>query len=283
MSNPSRKLVFGFALLAIVLLAVEFIKQWRDQAAVRAFREAIVAGGGKLTIDELAPRPSAEAQQAANALLQAAWRLRDGAFVPGKAPGAMKPVSPGKASVAWREPDIRQQRSTNTWEQLAAELAETEEPRREIRELLTQTEFGLNLDYHQGFELLLPHLARVKAIAQHLVIDTVNDLHDGRLDEASANLEALASLPETLRDEPLRYRLNADGTWILYSVGENGVDDGGHPQPPPGKAPAKIFASGLDAVWPRPATPEEIAQAEETSARGKNTDLRARYGLAPAK
>ena len=29
--------------------------------------------------------------------------------------------------------------------------------------------------------------------------------------------------------QPLRYRRNADGTFLLYSVGENGKDDGGDP------------------------------------------------------
>ena len=29
--------------------------------------------------------------------------------------------------------------------------------------------------------------------------------------------------------QPLRYRRNADGTFLLYSVGENGKDDGGNP------------------------------------------------------
>jgi hypothetical protein len=60
---------------------------------------------------------------------------------------------------------------------------------------------------------------------------------------------------------PLRYRLNGDGTYLLYSVGLNGKDDGGNP------ALEKSVEGGnnywlnnhaLDWVWPQPATETEI-------------------------
>lgn len=54
---------------------------------------------------------------------------------------------------------------------------------------------------------------------------------------------------------PLHYRRNADGTFTLYSVGEDGRDDGGDPTPRvPG---SKIeFWSGKDVVWPAAVWPE---------------------------
>jgi hypothetical protein len=69
-------------------------------------------------------------------------------------------------------------------------------------------------------------------------------------------------LPEKPHDwmngEPLRYRLNADGTFTLYSVGENGMDDGGDPNPTQGKRLITIW-DGRDAVWPTAAPPESGA------------------------
>jgi hypothetical protein len=55
--------------------------------------------------------------------------------------------------------------------------------------------------------------------------------------------------------KPLHYRRNADGTFTLYSVGEDGRDDGGDPTPRvPGQ---KIeFWSGKDVVWPAAVWPE---------------------------
>lgn len=80
--------------------------------------------------------------------------------------------------------------------------------------------------------------------------------------------EFLPDLPADYMDgQPLRYRLHADGSFALYSVGENGRDDGGDPTPAsPGGATANLL-NGLDMVWPLPASPEEIAA--EGLKRGK--------------
>jgi len=61
--------------------------------------------------------------------------------------------------------------------------------------------------------------------------------------------------------QPLRYRPNADETFLLYSVGENGVDDGGDPSLEKGITSSSFNwqnIHALDLVWPQPATEEEI-------------------------
>jgi hypothetical protein len=61
--------------------------------------------------------------------------------------------------------------------------------------------------------------------------------------------------------QPLRYRPNADETFLLYSVGENGVDDGGDPSLEKGITSSSFNwqnIHALDWVWPQPATEEEI-------------------------
>ncbi len=61
--------------------------------------------------------------------------------------------------------------------------------------------------------------------------------------------------------QPLGYRRNADGTFLLYSVGENGRDDGGNPALENGVESANDYwlnPHALDWVWPQPATPEEV-------------------------
>jgi hypothetical protein len=68
------------------------------------------------------------------------------------------------------------------------------------------------------------------------------------------SLEAL--VPEFLTVVPydymsgkaLGYRLGTDGNYVLYSVGEDGKDDGGDPTPSSGASSG--LWSGRDAVWP---------------------------------
>jgi hypothetical protein len=61
--------------------------------------------------------------------------------------------------------------------------------------------------------------------------------------------------------QPLRYRPNADGTFLLYSVGENGVDDGGNSSLEKGVTSSSFNwqnIHALDWVWPQPAAEAEI-------------------------
>ena len=74
--------------------------------------------------------------------------------------------------------------------------------------------------------------------------------------------EFLSKVPlDPVDGQPLRYRRNADGTFLLYSVGENGKDDGGNPALEPNVESSDYYwlnPHALDWVWPQPATPEEI-------------------------
>ena len=65
--------------------------------------------------------------------------------------------------------------------------------------------------------------------------------------------EFLASVPiDPMSAEPLGYRREADGGFILYSIGEDGRDNGGDPTPPNNLSKAEPW-NGLDFVWPKPA------------------------------
>lgn len=63
--------------------------------------------------------------------------------------------------------------------------------------------------------------------------------------------------PQRLSDpgdgQPLRYRVNPDGTFLLYCIGDDGVDDGGDPRPKNLESKSKLWLQGRDWVWPRPA------------------------------
>ncbi len=62
--------------------------------------------------------------------------------------------------------------------------------------------------------------------------------------------QLLSAVPiDPMRAKPLRYRINTDGGFTLYSVGEDGRDDGGDPKS--GSVTNKFgLWEGKDAVWP---------------------------------
>ncbi|HEY5912617.1 MAG TPA: hypothetical protein VJA21_18605 [Verrucomicrobiae bacterium] len=81
--------------------------------------------------------------------------------------------------------------------------------------------------------------------------------------EAPQSLSAL--VPEFLPSVPvdymdggsLRYRRQPEGGFLLYSVGEDGKDDGGDASLPPGKTNLRMIWERKDMVWPAPATADE--------------------------
>jgi uncharacterized protein YerC len=71
--------------------------------------------------------------------------------------------------------------------------------------------------------------------------------------------EFLPALPIDYMDgQPLKYRLQPDGQFLLYSVGEDGKDDGGDSSLRPGQTNLRIAWDRKDVVWPTPANTNEL-------------------------
>ena len=189
-------------LLGIVAVGAVF-EHVRDKRMLRRYRGELIAQGEKLEVEKLMPAFSGEANLAANHLVQAASQLnKNGLVLPANPPGAMRFFSSGKAIVGWKQPDIRDGKvHTNSWEELAAQLSDEREALTEIRVSLEQDRLNWNLNYKQGYSLLLPHLTDTKKIAQWLSAATVNDLHQGDLEGAQRDLQSLLSLANAYRDE----------------------------------------------------------------------------------
>jgi hypothetical protein len=105
--------------------------------------------------------------------------------------------------------------------------------------------------------------------AQNVVVTAIAlkryELRHQKLPSALEELtpDLLQTVPIDCMDgQPLRYRLNADGTFLLYSIGENGNDDGGDPSLEKGVTSSIFYWQNNrahDWVWPQPATEEEIS------------------------
>ena len=82
--------------------------------------------------------------------------------------------------------------------------------------------------------------------------------------------EFLPAVPVDYMDgKPVRYRRQNDGSSILYSVGEDGMDDGGDASLQPKTASERDLWKRKDFVWPAPATPDELAKLRPNAAVGR--------------
>lgn len=80
--------------------------------------------------------------------------------------------------------------------------------------------------------------------------------------------EFLNSVPGDYMDgKPMKYRLNPDGSFTLYSAGANGKDDGGDASLLPDKTSDRNLWDRKDFIWPIPATPEEVAAWRKEAAK----------------
>ena len=90
-------------------------------------------------------------------------------------------------------------------------------------------------------------------------------LENGRFPETLSALQpAFLKEPpvDFMNGELLRYKPDKDGLFLLYSVGLDGLDDGGAAWPKKGKNGSPFFAweEGQDMVWPQAATDAEVAE-----------------------
>lgn len=126
--------------------------------------------------------------------------------------------------------------------------------------------FWLALETLTAWDTALAKAARLDVMREQIVAAIALKRHWLRHGRLPPTLEALvpeflAAVPrDWFADAPMRYRPGAGGTYELYSVGPDGVDDGGDSRNPQGDV--RGLQLGRDYVWPGRASPEEVTAAE---------------------
>ena len=144
----------------------------------------------------------------------------------------------------------------------------------DFRSLLSQSVVSLDRVLYRLMKIETARQVTLTAIALQRY-----KLRNGACPAALAVLvpEFLPAIPRDPVDgEPLRYRANSNGTFVLYCVGEDGKDDGGNPKPADEKSKSLQWQGGRDWVWPQPATAKDVEAYFES--QEKNRPQR-RYGL----
>jgi hypothetical protein len=194
-------IVSGFALLAVAFSAYLFHS--KGKRAVENYRNQLVANGEKLTVQELHPRTVPLQENSAAIFRKANGLLNQHQFFDtNSAPTAMRSVTPGKAVVAWAQPDVRGDK-TNTWEEVQAAAADERELIELLETIIDRPTLDFHLDYGVGFTLLLPHLAPLKHFAQRLSSTSICDLQRGDTESAGKKIPAILAIVKGMEDERL--------------------------------------------------------------------------------
>ena len=166
MKKPAK---IGLWLLGLAVLGVLglWLEHERAKARLAAFKADLIAKGEKLAIADHVPKLPPALSNAAPDFIAAANRLTE--LKPEWQPSRMRMVAPGKARVAWRQPELPSEKEPDLWPFIIAHVEENRPLLAEMATALERSELVFNLDYTKGFNLLLPHLvaeaAEIVAVA----------------------------------------------------------------------------------------------------------------------
>ena len=207
MKLSSRRIVSVIAVAcALGLVGWAYWFHARSEWALADYKKQLRDSGERLTVDELLPRPVDLESNGARILQRAQsyflYSLNRTSLLDTNAPEAMRMVAPGKAMIGWQQPDLREE-GTNTWEQAEATLDQERQGLEGLEEIIQHPALDFHLDYHQGFTLLLPHLAKLKQAAQRLKSAAVCDLRKSDTARATTRICAMLAITKGMEDERL--------------------------------------------------------------------------------
>jgi len=175
-------------LTPIVLLFVFLlVERVRGRIALARYKRELIAKGEKISPRDFIS-PSRAQENAAPAVYEAIKRLKEGVVLPNRYPPAMRLTPSGRAIVGFRESQWVEDKVTNRWEELSADLKSNEIALTQIRGGLEAPVLNNDLDFSQGPKMRFLHLVPAKRLTGWFGPAAQLALREGRHGEA---LEAL--------------------------------------------------------------------------------------------
>lgn len=202
-------IVFGMAVLLPVL------RHYQLRFAVESYIAELKAKGEPMELAQVIPPPVPPEQNGVPFITNALADFWGGIFssnLTHNLPPAMREVSPGKTMIGWQQPTIigfneitlpLNSLLTNTWEDLGKELAAAKSDLDSFQSLTNYQLLDFNLDYQQGFNIRLAHLAELKRAAQWLNASALYNLHERKTSNACADLHTMLAIVKGQTEEPL--------------------------------------------------------------------------------
>ncbi len=200
------KMLIVLASTLVALGAVLVVHHFRVKGAANRYKAALTAQGEKLSWQELLPPPLMPDANSASLFMSLAARLPQSGPLATNHANTMAMIAPGKAMAGWALPWVGGYsigHESNSWEEALADYKAQEGLLDEFHALLKQPAMDLRLDYSQGANLLLPHLASLKRCTQRLCGAAACELHSGNPAAALPHLRAALALAHERPQEPI--------------------------------------------------------------------------------
>jgi hypothetical protein len=176
------------------------VERMRGKISLARARHALVAKGYQLDPRQFATH-SRDEDNGSPELIAASGELKhthvsDDFYAP-----RMKLMRSGRAIVCFAEPELVEPGSSNTWDDLAADLKANEEPLARARVALRKPVFDYGQDLSQGFRMKFDNLVPPKRLSQWLGARVQLALHNGDAHGAVEDLLGVVELPRCLADD----------------------------------------------------------------------------------
>src|SRR5579862_4145304 len=202
-----RKILIVFGVFFGVAILVPVIRHYQLRAATEAYIAQLKAHGEPMDLAQVIPPPVPPEQNSAETFRKAAWLIdADTHLDYTNYAYGMEMIAPGKAMVCWRQPDVRDSDSTNSWESVEVAVAQNEKSFALLRQIITKPNFDFQINYDRGVANLNFtnfNLAESKRAVQRLETAALCDLHQGDTASAVTNLQAMLAIIKALRNERL--------------------------------------------------------------------------------
>jgi hypothetical protein len=205
--NRRRKILLtaGIVLGTAILLPV--IHHYQLRAATEAYIAQLKAKGEPMELAQVIPPPVPPEQNSADTFREAVSLIdADKSLLSTNTVYGMRMVAPGRAMVQWQQPDVRDSDATNSWENVAAAVAQNAKAVALLQQIIEKPEFDFQIKYDRGIADLNFtnfYLAESKRSAQRLESAALCALHHGDTVAAVKNLRAMLALVKAMRNERL--------------------------------------------------------------------------------
>lgn len=218
MKQRLRRVGIALGILVGFFILFVLVEHIRGRVALNAYKADLRAKGEKLTMEELAPVHTAESASRTKAFYTAAIQVTNEFTRLSELQHEVVPMRmtvPGQASVAWASTELRSSATNQvgriaqtkepailTWADLARWMDEHEKSLAALRSALNPPAATEGEDWHLLSHRKEPMSFLLKAqAAQHLAMAAINDLHQGRLDKALENIQALSAIARLHQDD----------------------------------------------------------------------------------